>query len=113
MNSNFINIESVTGENQDKIKQALKFRTGNFVWRIKFSTELNPATVNNRNLYVTSANQIPLKTQIRYDSVNKYIEIEPIEPYMENESYILNVTKNVKSRGGKNLNQNIQIQFKL
>jgi len=112
-NSNFLNIESVSDGIQDKVKQSLKFRTGNFVWRIKFSAPLNPATVNNRNLYVTSAGQVPLKTYISYDSVNKYIEIEPIEPYMENESYILTITQNVKSKGGKNLNKNIQIQFKL
>ena len=111
--SNFLNIESVSDGIQDKVKQSLKFRTGNFVWRIKFSAPLNPATVNNRNLYVTSASQVPLKTYISYDSVNKYIEIEPIEPYMENESYILTITQNVKSKGGKNLNKNIQIQFKL
>lgn len=111
--SNFLNIESVSDGIQDKVKQSLKFRTGNFVWRIKFSAPLNPATVNNRNLYVTSAGQVPLKTYISYDSVNKYIEIEPIEPYMENESYILTITQNVKSQGGKNLNKNIQIQFKL
>jgi hypothetical protein len=112
-NSNFLNIESVSDGIQDKVKQSLKFRTGNFVWRIKFSAPLNPATVNNRNLYVTSAGQVPLKTYISYDSVNKYIEIEPIEPYMENESYILTITQNVKSKGGKNLNKNVQIQFKL
>jgi hypothetical protein len=111
--SNFLNIESVSDGIQDKVKQSLKFRTGNFVWRIKFSAPLNPATVNNRNLYVTSAGQVPLKTYISYDSVNKYIEIEPIEPYMENESYILTITQNVKSQGGKNLNKNVQIQFKL
>lgn len=111
--SNFLNIESVSDGIQDKVKQSLKFRTGNFVWRIKFSAPLNPATVNNRNLYVTSARQVPLKTYISYDSVNKYIEIEPIEPYMENESYILTITQNVKSQGGKYLNKNVQIQFKL
>ncbi len=113
MMNNFLNIESVSDEIQDKVKQTLKFRTGNFVWRIKFSSPLNPATVNNRNLYVTSLNKVPLKTHISYDSINKYIEIEPLEPYTENESYILTITQNVKSLGGKNLKNNVQIQFKL
>ncbi len=113
MTSNFLNIESVSDEMKNKVKQTLKFRTGKFVWRIKFSSPLNPATVNNRNLYVTSINQVPLKTQIRYDSVNRYIEIEPLEAYTENESYILTITKNVKSAGGKNLKKDVQVQFKL
>ncbi len=113
MKSNFLNIESVSDEVQDKVKQSLKFRTGNFVWRVKFSAPLNPATVNNKNLYVTSLNQMPLKTRIRYDSINQYIEIEPLEPYTENKSYILTITQNVKSRGGKNLKKDVQLQFKI
>lgn len=113
MINKFINIESVSEGEQNKVKQTLKFRTGNFVWRVKFSTPLNPATVNNLNLYVTSLNQTPLKTHIRYDTINKYVEIEPLEPYAQNESYILTITKNVKSAGGQNLKKNVQIQFKI
>ncbi len=113
MYSNYIKIESVSDEAQDKVKQTLKFSTGDFVWRVKFSAPLNPATVNNRNLYVTSLNQIPLKTNIRYDSINQYIEIEPLEPYSQNESYILTVSKNVRSLGGQNLKNELQIQFRL
>ncbi len=113
MATNFLNIESVSDEIQNKVKQTLKFRTGNFVWQIKFSAPLNPATVNNRNLYVTSINQTPLKTHISYDSINKCIEIEPLEPYMENESYILTITQNVKSVSGKNLKKDVRLQFKI
>jgi len=109
----YVNIEAVTEDVKDKVKQTLKFRTGTFVWRIKFSSPLDPSTVNNRNLYVTSAKQAPLKTNIRYDTVNQYIEIEPIEPYAQNESYILTVTRNVRSQGGKYLKKEVQIQFKI
>jgi hypothetical protein len=108
-----IDIEAVSSEVQDKVKQTLAFRTGKFVWRIKFNVPLNPATINNKNLYVTNLNLVPLKTYIRYDTVNKYIEVEPLEPYAENESYILNITKNVKSQGGKNLKSPVQVQFRL
>jgi len=113
MANNFVNIESVSDNMQDKVKQTLKFRTGNFVWRVKFSAPLNPSTVNNRNLYVTSINLVPLKTYIRYDTLNKYIEIEPLEPYAQNESYILTITQNVKSEGGQRLKKDVQLQFKV
>lgn len=113
MANEFINIETVSDGIKDKVKQTLKFRTGNFVWRVKFSSPLSPATVNNRNLYVTSLNQVPLKTIIRYNTIDKYIEIEPIEPYAQNESYILTITKNVMSEGGKHLKDEIKVQFKL
>lgn len=110
---NFITIESVVGSVNNKIKQNLKFKTGSFVWRIKFTAPLNPATVNNRNLYVTSLNQVPLNTNIRYDTVDNCIEIEPLSPYEKNESYLLHVTKNVKSKHGQSLPNEITIQFKV
>lgn len=113
MASNILEIESVSDEVQDKVKQALAFKTGKFVWRIRFNVPLNPSTVNNKNLYVTNLSLVPLKTYIHYDTVNKYIEIEPLEPYAKNESYILNITKNVKSAGGQALKKPIQVQFKL
>lgn len=113
MAGNYITIESVQGGEQSIVKQDLKFKTGNFVWRIKFTAPLNPSTVNNRNLYVTSLNQVPLPTNISYDTVNNYIEIEPLEPYTKDESYLLHVTTNVKSKRGKPLNKNITIQFKV
>lgn len=109
---NYLDIESSTGIVEDKIKQNLKFKTGKFVWRIKFNIPLNPQSVNNVNLYVTTLKQAPLKTAIRYDAVKNYIEIEPLEPYAKSESYILHVSKNVKSKGGKKLNNDVKIQFK-
>lgn len=113
MAANYITIESVTGAGNNRVKQNLKFRTGNFVWQIKFNIPLNPITINNQNLYVTSLNLTPLQTNIRYDSVNNYIEIEPLEAYAKNESYLLHITTNVKSQKGKKLSNEITIQFKV
>lgn len=111
--NNYLNIESVSDNVKDKIKQTLKFRTGNFVWRVKFSAPLSAATVNNNNLYVTSLNNTPLKTFIRYNTVDDYIEIEPLEAYSANESYILTITTNVKSESGKRLKKEVKLQFKI
>jgi hypothetical protein len=113
MASSFITIESVTGDVKSRVKQDLKFKTGKFVWRIKFTAPLNPATVNNRNLYVTSMNKTPLPTNIRYDTVDNYIEIEPLASYEKNESYLLHVSTAVKSKHGQSLPKEITIQFKV
>jgi len=110
---NYITIESVSGGGRNLIKQDLKQRTNQFVWRIKFSTPLNPSTVNNKNVFITTLNNTPLLTNIRYDSVNNYIEIEPLEPYSNNESYLLHVTTNVESKNRKRLPNEITIQFKI
>lgn len=111
--ANFITIESIVGSVKNKVKQDLKFKTGSFVWKIKFTAPLNPATVNNRNLYVTSLSQTPLSTNIRYDTIENCIQIEPLAPYEKNQSYLLHVTKNVKSKLGQSLPDEITIQFKV
>lgn len=114
MSSNFLNIEYVSDTiPKNKIKEDLKFKTGNFIWQVKFNIALDPKTVNNVNLYVTSVNQTPLKTSISYDTVNNTIEIKPLEPYSQNESYILNITRNVQSKGGQHLKDEVKLQFKL
>jgi hypothetical protein len=110
---NFITIEAIKGSFKNRVKQDLKFKTGSFVWRVKFTAPLNSVTVNNRNLYVTTLNQTPLPTNIRYDSTNNYIEIEPLAPYERDQSYLLHVTTNVKSKHGQTLPNEITIQFKV
>jgi hypothetical protein len=111
--ANYITIESVNGGVRNLIKQDLRQRTNKFVWRVKFSVPLNPSTVNSKNIYITTLNNSPLLTNIRYDSVNNYIEIEPLEPYNNDESYLLHITTDVESKKGKRLQNEIKIQFKI
>ena len=111
--ANYVDIEAVSDGLKDKVRQDLKFRTGKFVWRVKFNIPLDPRTVNNVNLFVTTLGQNPLKTNIFYDTLTNTIEIEPLEAYAQQESYILNITTDVKSRGGQKLKAPIKIQFKI
>lgn len=113
MKSSYIEIDSVTGGVENLVEESLKFRTGKFVWRVKFTAPLNPSTVNNMNLYVTDEKNNPLKTSIRYDSANNYIEIEPLEAYAQNQPYYLNIRKNVESKGGQKLKNDIRLRFKI
>ncbi|MCQ2536766.1 MAG: Ig-like domain-containing protein [Lachnospiraceae bacterium] len=107
----FINIDAPEGVDSKNVKQNLKFKTGKFVWRIKFSAPLDPATVNNTNLYVTTRDGERLKTAIHYNSDTHEIEIEPLEAYVKDGSYDLNVTKNVKSVGGQALKAAVKVPF--
>ena len=111
--ANYLAFESMTEGLENKVKQDLKFKTGNFLWKIKFNVPLDPKTVNNVNLYVTTMNMSPLKTAIRYNSIENEIEIEPIEPYAQDESYILNITTKVTSLSGKPLKSPVQVQLRL
>lgn len=109
----YLDIENVSQGMEDRVKQNLKFRTGKFTWKVKFNTPLDPRTVNNVNLYVTNTAKKPLLTSIHYDTLNNIIEIEPLEAYAQHESYILNITTAVKSKGGNNLKTPVRIQFKI
>ena len=111
--ANYLEIESMSDGLEDKVKQSLKFKTGKFVWRVRFSTPLDARTVNNVNLYVTSSQGKLLSTTIRYDSESSTIEIEPLEAYAQHESYTLNITTKVQSRGGQKLKAPVRLQFKI
>ena len=113
MKSNYLTIENVSGEPEYKVKQDIKFKTKSFVWKVKFNIPLDASTVNNTNCYVINSKKTPLKTNISYDSIHNLVQIEPLENYSENESYFLIITKNVSSKGGQKLKNDILIRFKL
>jgi len=110
---NFLSFGSIPEDIKGKVKQNLKFKTGKFVWRVKFSAPLDPASVNNKNLYVTNTGGIPLKTAIHYNSESHEIEIEPLEAYAKDSSYVLHVSKRVRSMGGQYLKSDISLEFKV
>ena len=111
---NLLEIENLSDDTDTghRVKQNLKFKTGKFIWRVRFTAPLNPATVNNVNMFVTAEESGSiLRTTIRYNSVTNEVEIEPLDPYAKNTAYILHVTKNVRSKGGQNLKDEIKIKF--
>ena len=92
MSTNFIEYQRDTIDENIVIKEDLKTKTLDFIWRIKFSAPLDPETVNNINMYVTSSKNVPLKTSIKYDSILHSIEIKPLAEYIPGETYILTIT---------------------
>lgn len=113
MSRDFIELQSVSAELENLVRQDLKFKTGNFIWRIRFNIPLDPVSVNNQTMYVASSAQVPLQTSIRYNSVSNEVEVEPLEPYSKDSVYFLTITKNVKAQNGKYLNKDMQVQFKV
>ena len=113
MAKNLIDIEDIPPQLANKVKQDLRFKTGNFVWRVRFNFPLDPHTVNKDTMYVTNSQNQKLQSCIRYDTKNEIIEVEPLEPYSTNEYYFLTITRSVKSRGGQSLKEPVQIKFKL
>lgn len=108
-----LEIEDIPPQLANKVKQNLKFKTGNFIWKVQFNIPLDPKTVNSETMYVTNSQNQKLRTYIKYDTQKEVIEIEPLEPYSTNEYYSLVITTNVKSKGGQKLANPVNVKFKL
>ncbi len=110
---NHIEISDIPSNLSNKVKQNLRFKTGNFVWRVKFNIPLDPKTVNNDTMFVTNSQNQKLRSYIKYNMEQGQIEIEGIEAYATSEQYTLHITTRVKSKGGQSLKEPVQIKFKL
>ena len=113
MGREFIEIEDIPKGYENRVKQNLKFKTGKFVWRCRFTTPLDPTTINSDNLYVESEGGGRLDTKFTYNDATMEIEVEPLDAYAKDTDYFLHITTKVKSRGGQNLKEPIMIKFRL
>lgn len=113
MPKNFLDFEDIPDSYSKKVKQDLKFRTGNFVWRVKFNTPLDPASITKDTMYITDSKGERRQALIRYDANKNQIEVEPINPYAQNEYYHLHITTKVRSKRGQYLKEPIELKFRL
>lgn len=113
MDRKFLEIEDVPKGYENRIKQNLSFKTGKFIWRCRFTTALDPSTINSDNLYVVNANRQRIPTKFTYNDADMEIEVEPLEAYAQDTDYFLHITTKVKSRGGQNLKEPLEIKFRL
>ncbi|MCM1158282.1 MAG: Ig-like domain-containing protein [Bacteroidales bacterium] len=109
----FIEIEDIPKGYENRVHQNLNFKTGKFVWRCRFTTALDPSTINSNNLYVVNESGAKMDTKFTYNDADMEIELEPLEPYAQDTNYFLHITTKVKSRGGQHLKEPIQIKFRL
>ena len=113
MGRNFIEIEDIPKGYENRVKQNLSFKTGNFVWRCRFTTALDPSTITSDNLYVENESGARMATKFKYNDETSEIEVEPLEPYAQETDYYLHITTKVKSKGGQNLKEPVQVKFRL
>ena len=113
MAKKYIEIEDVPKGYEGRVRQNLSFKTGNFVWRCRFTTALDPATITSDNLYVENESGAKMATKFKYNDETMEIELEPLEPYAQDTDYYLHITTKVKSKGGQTLKEPIQVKFRL
>ncbi len=98
---------------RDKIHIDIKNTTDIIYWHIKFNIPLDEASVSEKTTGVTDTQGYILSTEIKYSQKSNLISIRPLEPYVQNEYYILSISKTVRSANLQNLKNDIHILFKL
>ena len=107
----YLNVGNINDDLQDKVKQSLKFKTGKFIWKVKFNIPLDPESVNNQNLFVLNETGTILKSNIFYNKHTNEIEIEPTESYTDDMQYVLYITTKVTSVKGSPLKEAVHVPF--
>ena len=108
-----IKIFTNSPELASKIYTNLVDPEGDVYWYIRFNTRLNPESVNKFTMNITETNGYIINAMIAYDDKRNLIVLNPMDMYRQNESYLLNISRNVKSEKGKALGKPVHILFKL
>ncbi len=98
---------------KNKIHIDVKNPTDVVYWYIKFNIPLDGSSVSEDTAGVTDKEGYILNTEIKYSRKSNVISIRPLEPYVQNEYYILNISKEVRSENLQELKNDIHILFKL
>ncbi len=113
MEQNFIDIVVSNPNLKNKIHLDIGEPSDTVYWYIRFNIPLDSFSVSSKTMNVTDTNGYIMKTWIRYDEEKNLIIIHPLEPYVQNEYYLLNISKKVQSKKGQSLKNEIHILFKL
>lgn len=113
MEENFIDIVVSNPKLKNKIHLDIAEPSDTIYWYIRFNIPLDAFSVSSKTMNVTDTSGYLMKTWIRYDEDKNLIIIHPLEPYVQNEYYLLNISKKVQSKRGQMLKNEIHILFKL
>ncbi|MDR2168341.1 MAG: hypothetical protein LBE35_10925 [Clostridiales bacterium] len=86
---------------------------GAVYWYIRFNTVLDGESVSKHTMNVTDTKGYILNSIITYDATRNLIVLNPMDLYRQNEYYILNISKKVRSAKGNPLKRSVHILFKL
>jgi len=98
---------------KNRIKSNITDPDGSVYWYIRFNTLLDPDSVTKYTMNVTDTKGYILNIIITYDDARNLIVLNPMDLYRQNEYYILNISKKVRSNKGRPLKKPVYIMFKL
>ncbi len=97
----------------NKIRTHIDEHATKLYWYLRFNLPLDENSVNSETMRVTDLEGYSLKTEITYNQNNNLIIILPIDSYVRNCYYLLNISGRVKSAKGNPLRKKVTILFKL
>ncbi|WP_250277709.1 hypothetical protein [[Clostridium] colinum] len=112
-NDKKIKLDASQKEINKKFKNEIEDTEQKIYWYIKFSSALDEKSVSTKTMNVTDTKGYIFKTNIEYNKELELIVIETLEPYKEEEYYILHVNKNVRAENLKKLKKDVHILFKI
>ena len=80
---------------------------------IRFASNLNGTTVNEKTCSIKNEKGKTLKCRLRYNEQNKSIQVLTHEPHEENANYYLVISDAVKTLDGGTMGEKCQIRFKI
>ena len=112
-NDKKIKLDASQKDINDKFKNEIENTEEKIYWYIKFSLPLDETSVSKKTMNVTDTKGYIFNTNIIYNKALELIVIETLEPYKEEEYYILHISKDVRAQNLKNLKKDIHILFKI
>ncbi len=112
-NDKKIKLDASQKDINEKFKNDIENTEEKIFWYIKFSLPLDTESVSKKTMKVTDTKGYILKTNIIYNKSLELIVIETLEPYQEEEYYILQISKEVRTENLKNLKRDVNILFKI
>ncbi len=112
-NDRKIKLDASEKDINEKFKNEIENTDEKIYWYIKFSLPLNEESVSKKTMKVTDTKGYIFKTKIIYNKALELIIIETLEPYKEEEYYILHISKDIKAESLKNLRKDVNILFKI
>ncbi|WP_317366682.1 hypothetical protein [uncultured Tyzzerella sp.] len=112
-NDKKIKLDASEKDINEKFKNEIENIEEKIYWYIKFSLPLEEESVSKKTMKVTDTKGYIFKTDIIYNKALELIVIETLEPYKEEEYYILQISKDVKAENLKTLKKDVNILFKI
>lgn len=81
------------------------------VWSVKFNGDISEETLSGLNIFIIDNKKNIVHVKTKYNSLENSLEIIPDEDYIKGRKYTLFISKELKNKKGKSLNNAVKMDF--